>query len=161
MHGCKNLNVAICKANQTWVIQCFTHPFKLNKTTPCLGAAPTSSLCSTICGLEFKRPHGHEEIHILVGHIGTSLLVLANELLEDLDELALNFASKHFSAGIFLSNLLEFIIVFQEESQVLVGHIHFDVSAKATLVLKLFLPTGICAADLLLDLFGSVCHIDG
>jgi hypothetical protein len=79
--------------------------------------------------------HGHEVLNILVGDLLSLLLEVGHELLQLCDEEGLDFSGEELSLAVLLSNFFELVVVFHEEGEVLVGHIHVQVSSVGSVLL--------------------------
>lgn len=68
---------------------------------------------------------GQKFIHILHCDFGSALLVFSYEFLKNLDENFFDFSWEHLSTFIVLSDLLQFLIIFQEKHQVVICNVYF------------------------------------
>lgn len=112
--------------------------------------------------LPLQGTRAHILGHDLIGDLGATLLESLDIGLKLGDTLLLDLARHHLSALVLSANALQFLIILEEESQVLERNVVLGVTTKLTLQLG-----GVLAAregvlvDLVLDLVGSVAHKDG
>jgi hypothetical protein len=88
----------------------------------------------SIESLNAQWPNSHEGIDDIVSHKRTSSFVLLDLLGEHLDQSLLDLASQHLARAILLADSLEFSIVLQEELQIQVRYIDFEVGTQSSVL---------------------------
>lgn len=86
-------------------------------------------------------------------------LMLQDKLLQNFDQNFLDLTCEHLASFVLVSNLLQFLIVLHEESQIVIGNVNRQICA----VQLLLFFGGLSSAErvllyLVLDLFGLVSH---
>ena len=111
--------------------------------------------------LPLQRTAAHKLGHHVIVDLGPALLEALHVLLQLGDAALLDLTSQHLTLLVGDANVLEFIIVLQEESKVLEGHIDLRVTTLLAVELGSVTTTREGElVDLVLDLIRGVAHED-
>ena len=165
--GLADARASLCFQVQTQptLISDLTHAYKrliqTSQTREGLGLTelPEARACS-----ELERPDRHPREDLGVADRGAPPLVLADHLLEQLDQALLDARRRPVLAGpraVLRADPLELVVVLEEEAQPLVAHVLLEVRAELALQLRRLAPARErVRLDLLGDLLGRVGEED-